>query len=385
MHQVFLKQCQDYDVTEMMNHFNEALHHIIDNPKKALTNKTVFIKVNTVGAFSPEQAITTHPLFVQAMIRTIKQYTDDITVGDNPATKDSTVALKRSKIYDIVIAEGAKVFDNKETVTIFNPNGKFFNHFEVSLPMVAADVLINLPKLKTHALTYMTVAQKNLFGIIPGLSKAKWHVKASSPSAFGEMINDLYQAITHHFEDKLLLHFCDGILGLEGEGPSTGGTPKYANAILASTDAVALDYVAAKIVKADLLKIFLSQIATKRKIAPHPDSIRIVGDKIELFENIQYKMPIHTEGIPALKLLKIKQIRNILLEHPRIHENVCIQCGECAKICASEAMTFEKGHYPKLKTRACIRCWCCQEVCPVNAISKTRRPILGKIFFKTND
>lgn len=385
MQNVYLKRCTNYDVIKIQEHFQEALHVLLIDPKKYLQNKRVFIKVNTVGAFSPESAITTHPVFVQAMIRTLKMFTDDITVGDNPATKDSTVALKKSKIYEIVLKEGAKVYSNKDTMFLYNTQGKYFNQFEVSASMMDCDVLINLPKLKTHALTYMTCAQKNLFGIIPGLSKAKWHVKASSPSAFGEMINDLYQAILNHFENKTILHFCDGILGLEGEGPSTGGTPKPANAILASTDAVSLDYMAGKIIKADLSKLFISKIATKRKLGPDIKSIHITGDTLQSFDDIAFQMPKNTEGIPALKLLKIKGIRNILLEHPKVNTNICIKCGECAKICASSAMTIEKGHFPILQSNACIRCWCCQEVCPVNAITKTKRPLIGRIFFKTND
>lgn len=385
MQNVYLKKCDTYDVVQLQQYFHEAFNLLLGNPGAVLSNKRIFLKVNTVGAFSPETAITTHPSFVQAMIRTLKTYTSHIIVGDNPATKDSTVALKKSKIYDIVLEEGATVYANKDTIFIYNKEGKHFNQFEVSASMMNCDVLINLPKLKTHALTYMTCAQKNLFGIIPGLSKAKWHVKASSPAAFGEMINDLYQAILTHFHDKQIIHFCDGILGLEGEGPSTGGSPKQANAILASLDAVSLDYIAGKVIKADLNKLFISRIATKRNLGPEIKDIQILGDKLDNFDNIQFNMPKNTEGIPALKLLKIKGIRNILLEHPKINTDICIRCGECAKICASSAMTIQKGSYPTLQSNACIRCWCCQEVCPVNAITKTNRPLIGRIFFKTND
>ena len=382
---VYLKKCDTYDVVQLQQYFHEAFTQLLGDPGAILTNKRIFLKVNTVGAFAPDAAITTHPTFVQAMIRTLKTFSSDITVGDNPATKDSTVALRKSEIYDIVLKEGATVYSNKDTIFIYNKEGKHFNQFEVSASMMDCDILINLPKLKTHALTYMTCAQKNLFGIIPGLSKAKWHVKASSPAAFGEMINDLYQAILNHFQDKKIIHFCDGILGLEGEGPSTGGSPKQANAILASTDAVSLDYIAGKVIKADLNKLFISQIATKRKLGPEVKDIQILGDNLDTFSNIQFAMPKNTEGIPALKLLKIKGIRNILLEHPKINTDICIQCGECAKICASGPMTIKKGSYPTLQSNACIRCWCCQEVCPVNAITKTKRPLIGRLFFKTND
>ena len=47
--------------------------------------------------------------------------------------------------------------------------------------MIEVDLLVNLPKLKTHSLTYMSVAEKNLFGMIYGLSKAGWHVGPTTP------------------------------------------------------------------------------------------------------------------------------------------------------------------------------------------------------------
>ena len=228
----------------------------------------------------------------------------------------------------------------------------------------------------------MTVAQKNFFGFIYGLNKAGWHVKANNPLEFGNAINDLYGAILEEFKDKTIINICDGILGLEGEGPSTGGISKKANAIITSLDAVSLDRVASEVVHLDSDKCFITKIADERKYGVGKlENIELLGDSLELFKNINFLAPKDSLGNFGLRILKIKPLRNILLEHPQIDTNLCIRCGECAKICPPHTMKIAPGKYPKLNNQKCIRCWCCAEVCPQNAISKSKRPFLGRIFF----
>ena len=246
--------------------------------------------------------------------------------------------------------------------------------------MIDTDVFINLPKLKTHSLAYITCAQKNLFGFIYGLNKSAWHIKASNPLQFGEAINDLYGAIQESFKGKTFLNICDGILGLEGEGPSTGGSPKKANTILTSLNAVSLDRIALEVMGLDYKKSFITRIANERGFGEIDlDNIEIIGDEIV---NNHFLAPKDSLSNAGLRFLKFKPLRNIFLEHPKIDHSKCIKCGECTRICPPKTMQIKKGEYPHLTSTKCIRCWCCSEVCPQNAISKTKRPILGKIFFK---
>ena len=112
----------------------------------------------------------------------------------------------------------------------------------------------------------------------------------------------------------------------------------------------------------------------------HTPSDRLVARGV-FFKNINFLAPKDSLGNFGLRILKIKPLRNILLEHPQIDTNLCIRCGECAKICPPHTMKIAPGKYPKLNNQKCIRCWCCAEVCPQNAISKSKRPFLGRIFF----
>lgn len=382
MSKVVLKYCNEYSLELIKKHIKDSLELLGGLDSLIKPNDKVFIKCNCVGPFDKNLGITTHPIFVKAVLEIVKEKTNNIIIGDNPATRDITFTLKKNGIYEVIQNENIQIINGKDTKKIYNSNANIYNEFEVSKEMVDVNVLINLPKLKTHALAYMTVAQKNFFGFIYGLNKAGWHVKANNPLEFGNAINDLYGAILEEFKDKTIINICDGILGLEGEGPSTGGISKKANAIITSLDAVSLDRVASEVVHLDSDKCFITKIADERKYGVGKlENIELLGDSLELFKNINFLAPKDSLGNFGLRILKIKPLRNILLEHPQIDTNLCIRCGECAKICPPHTMKIAPGKYPKLNNQKCIRCWCCAEVCPQNAISKSKRPFLGRIFF----
>ncbi|HHU55182.1 MAG TPA: DUF362 domain-containing protein [Acholeplasmataceae bacterium] len=379
---VALINCFNYELEELKTKIKDALD-LIGGLETIPQNARVLIKPNCLGPFHYSQAITTHPVFVQAVIQIVKTRTNNIIVGDNPATKNLIYTLKKNGIYDVIENEKVEILKGDIFTTIYNEEGKIYHEFEVSKQMIDVDIMINLPKLKTHALMYLTCAQKNLFGLIYGLNKASWHVKAPNPLVFAEAFNDFYGAILNSYQNKKIINICDGIIGLEGEGPSTSGFPKEAGAILASFDAISLDRVAIEIAGLEYDKYVLNQIGSKRGLGVgNLKDIEIVGEKINTFENIKFVPATNPLSIRSLRLLKFKRLRNLVLEHPVIDKQKCIKCGECAKICPPKALTIKKGSYPKLNKTSCIRCWCCSEVCPQNAINKSERPLLGKILLK---
>lgn len=382
MAKVVLIKCNKYELEIIKNELRKGFDLLGGLQNFIKKDNKVFIKLNCVGPFEANKAITTNPVFAKAVIQLVKEITNNIIIGDNPATKDLMYTLKKNGLYDVISSENLKIVDGRETTKIYSENYHIYNSFDVSREMVDVDVLINLPKLKTHNLTYMTGAEKNLFGFIFGLNKAGWHVKASNPLEFGEAINDLYGAILHTYKDKKILNIMDGIIGLEGEGPSTGGQPKKSNAILISEDAVSLDRVALEVAGLDYKKMFINKIAGERGYGENDiNKITILNNTIDDFKDIKYLPPKDSLGNLGLKFLRIKPVRNMLLEHPLVDRSICIKCGECAKICPPKAMTIKKGEFPKLNSTRCIRCWCCGEVCPQNAIKKSKRPFIGKIIF----
>ncbi len=381
---VILKKCEQYNFFLVKEKINEMFNEL-NFLEKINETTNVFVKLNLVGPFDPSTGITTHPIVLKAVLDIIKQKTKNIIVGDNPATRDQISTMKKCGVYDIIKEYECKILEGDIFTKISNPNHKIYNAFEVSKQMIDADILINIPKLKTHTLAYMTCAQKNFFGLIYGLNKSAWHVKASNPLEFGDAINDLYGALLDNYKSKTILHLCDGIIGLEGEGPSSGGIPKQANVLLASYDAVALDRVACELVKLDHNKLYITNIAQERNYGEgNLNNIKIIGNQLDDFSDLKFLAPKDSLSHIGLKFLRFKFLRNMLLEHPKINKNKCIKCGECAKICPPKTMLLEKGQFPHLKNTDCIRCWCCAEVCPKNAIEKSNRPMLGKVLLKTD-
>ena len=380
MSKVSVIKCEEYILDDVYNKIGEAVDLLGGFDKFINKDSKVFIKLNCVGPFHQDMGITTHPVFVEAVIKHILKRTNNIIIGDNPATKDINFTLKKNGIYPVIQKYNIPIINGKDTTIIKNSNPSIYSEFEVSREIIDCDTLINLPKLKTHTLTYMTGAQKNYFGLIYGLNKAGWHAKANTPLSFSKAFNDLYGALLESFKDKHILNICDGILGLEGEGPSSGGHAKKANAILASTDAISLDIISSKIVKLDPKRLILAEVGAQKGYG-ETENIEILGSALDEFSEVSFEGPKDSLSSFGLRLIKKPIFRNLLLEHPVIDKTKCIKCGECAKICPPHTMQIKPKEFPKLKAKTCIRCWCCAEVCPQNAIEKSKRPIIGRIIF----
>lgn len=385
---VYLYRHENYVDLEIKSSLIDILSstHVIEKIENSNTRLSIFIKLNLVGPFSPNQAITTNPHILDLILEILKEKDInnilDITVGDNPAIREEIFTMKKTGIYDIVKKHNVNIMDASKISKITCPDYKLYRDFEVSAEMIDADIFINLPKVKTHTLAYITVAQKNLFGLIYGLDKSAWHAKASNPLDFAKAFNDLYLAFLNARKDKLTLHIADGIEGLEGDGPSTGGIKKEGKFIIASLDAISLDRVSIEILKLDYNKSILTLEAAKRNIGEANLKNIIINNDLNNFRDIKFKEPNNSMPNIGLRFMKIKFVKSMLFEHPKADSEKCIKCGECYKICPPKAITFEKGKVPKINRTKCIRCWCCSEVCPKNAMGKTKRPLVGRIFLR---
>ena len=378
MQKVSLIKQENYNLDELIVNIRQSLNNIINMDEIFTEGKTVMLKVNAVSNMNYDHGYTTHPMFLKALIRVLKDYPVKIIVSDNHPFNSIKSTLKGNGTLKVIEEENVTLADNHELKEISSENYLQYKSFNVSKTFVEADIMINLPKLKTHSFTYFSCAQKNLFGLIYGLEKANWHVIANNPKDFGTMINDLYCITKEQFKENHLIHLCDSIECLQGDGPTTGGNKTKMNAIFASTSGVALDIVGLKMAGLDLEKSFITTTALKNNIElSNKDDIEVIGNYFE-----QYSLEEPEKPLGAIKLLNNQFMKNLLLEHPIVDKDKCLKCGACAKICPKHTMRIKQGEYPKLKTNQCIRCWCCSEVCPVSAISKSKRPLLGKIIIK---
>ncbi|MGC4116847.1 MAG: DUF362 domain-containing protein [Myxococcales bacterium] len=381
---VALQSCPAYE--------REAVHAAVQASLAALggiesivrPGARVYCKVNLLVPATPEQAISTHPEVVRAIIHEIRRAGGVPVVGDNPAIAKTVTALRKSGILAVLEEEKVEVPELAEVVRLENPEGKSFRSFEVSKAIADCDVLFNLPKLKTHALTYMTCASKNLFGLVPGSQKARWHLRAQSPQEFAGLVCDLYGALRRHFSgEKKMVHLLDGVLAMEGDGPGTGGTPRPLGALLASLDPIALDRAACRVAGLDFERLVIVREAMARGLGEGDlAKIQLVGAPLETWKDVKFKEPegsLGSDGLGA-KLARSAWLKNQVLERPVLTREKCTGCQKCKEICpaAAIAMVGEKPAKPEIDTHQCIRCYCCAEVCPEGAMRKSKTPWLGR-------
>jgi uncharacterized protein (DUF362 family) len=346
-----------------------------------LKGKRVAVKPNLLSASKPEQAIITHPEFFRAAVKIIKDAGAFPVLIESPAINSLSRVFRASGYDRVIEEEGVEVDLEQSGMTINNDKGRRYKHFEIMKSVAAADFIFNLPKFKTHGLTYITGAMKNLFGLIPGMAKTQWHLKANARDLFCEFLVDYFEAVCSLFsEPKGIVHLMDAITGMEGNGPGTGGKPREIGAVIVSKDAVAADFIATSLVGFETKLVKTISIAAERGLGKKDlyeiEFNRDVFDLLKLDKFEPAPMPIN------VRIEKIKWLNNLLkrltVERPVPIEGKCTLCYQCRQICSAKAI--DKGdtvaifNYDK-----CIRCFCCIEVCPEAAI-RIEGNFLSRIF-----
>ena len=333
--------------------------------------QSVLLKVNLLTKAEPARAITTHPELVRATVRLVREAgAGRIAIGDSPGGRTSAQAARAifeaSGMAAVAREEGIEVvlFDDA-VVRAPAPGGKLYQHFNLGREVVDADVLIDMPRLKTHGFMMMTGAVKNLFGCIPGLEKAQFHVKVPDRDDFGEMLVDLLLACRPE------LSIMDAVIGMEGAGPA-GGSPRHIGAVLASADAVAMDVVAAAITGFDPMDVYTNAAANRRGLGPRTaDEVTTVGTPWRSIEVRDFAHPasdLARKFPPAIaKWVRARIVSRPWLETP----DRCNGCRTCERDCPVQAITMAGGK-PVYDYNACIRCYCCQELCPNHAVGLKR-------------
>ena len=254
---------------------------------------------------------------------------------------------------------GAKLNYDTSSFEMSVPDGVQIKKVQVISPVKRADFIISVAKMKTHGLTYYTGAVKNMFGTIPGLQKAVMHSRFPDKKAFCNMLVDLCEAVAPGFS------IIDGIVGMEGAGPS-GGKPKQAGVIVASESPYAADVVAMDIMGLDKGKSSVHLAASERGLVKE---IEVCGDAPENFRT-EFEPAYTREPRTVLKLFPSalrKYAERMMAKYPNIVGEKCVGCGECAKSCPEHTIEIKDGR-AVVGYEKCIRCYCCQEMCPARAI-----------------
>lgn len=364
---VSLQDCPSYDAQDLVDTAvaSAAAEAGCSDPAGAV----VLIKPNLLNASAPDRAATTHPTVLRAAIRYFKaRGAAKILVGDSPGWQSMDLVGKASGLMEATLSEGAQWAQFSESVSVEVPGARLVKRFDLARPLVEADLIVSLPKLKTHGLMYFTGAVKNLFGAIPGLNKSAFHLRFPGRQEFAMMMADLMLAVKPGFA------IMDGIVGMEGPGPNSGH-PRQVGLVLASADCWSLDWVASKLIGYDPMAIpYLALAAQDERYGFNPEDIRTAGEdpdsrRLEDFELIKVlnttdffrrHLPGWLHGI----------VKNATVARPVFLDEPCVRCGGCIRICPADALKFTDRHKaPTVDYEACIRCYCCHEVCPEDAIA----------------
>jgi uncharacterized protein (DUF362 family)/Pyruvate/2-oxoacid:ferredoxin oxidoreductase delta subunit len=357
---VSIIKCQDYDEGKVLSTLRQSIDLIGGIQNFVKKGSRVLLKPNLLYGKSPENAITTHPSIVRGMIQIVREAGGVPFIGDSPSLGSLMKAAEKAGIKAVADEMKCSLVEFDKPVLLSKGTGKIFKQLEIEQAVLEADVIINLPKWKTHAQMLLTLGVKNLFGCIPGPRKTLWHLKAGNDrKIFAQILFDIYQVI------QPSLTILDGIVGMEGNGPNSG-RPISIGLILASGNSLSLDQIVCDLLGISRKSLLTNRVAIEQGVGK--DTIDVLGERVEDVKISSFEFPTLSQtdwGLPGF--LK-NALKSAFTSKPVIAKKMCKDCEQCAEICPPKALT-RKGKDLVFNYGECIRCFCCLEVCPEGAIS----------------
>jgi len=378
MEKVALLKCTSYDVDNIEKKLREGFE-LLGGTSFLRTlipeNSKVLLKPNFLSVIEKGSPVITHYAVFEAVIRIVKEYSNNIVFGDSPGSGDTRKAAEKSGLLEVADRYGVSFVDFNEASHVELNNPLMYKFWNVATAAYEADVIITLPKLKTHAMMYYTGAVKNQFGCIPGSQKAAWHTKLPDAVNFSKMLLDLNSVVKTSFA------ILDGIVAMEGNGPRNG-TPKEMDTIIMGKCLTAVDSVAVRLIGYDnVLTVPLLKVAHDTKWgAVMPEEIEVLGEKLEDMKCKNFKLSRSAKVINFISPSLNNFLASLVAPNPVLIEEKCIGCKKCDMVCPRRPkvitfVTHNKKVIPKWNYNNCIRCFCCQELCPQGAIVIKDKPL----------
>jgi len=277
------------------------------------------------------------------------------------------------------IAERQKVnLVNLYTYGVINIKSEVAENIPITKFIKDVDYIINVPKLKTHTFMLMTCVIKNTFGLVPGMNKSRMHAIAINPENFAKILVEIFNEVNP------IINIVDGIVGMEGEGPSAGNPRKFGKIIIGK-DPVAVDVISSLLLGYKPEEIYTNVIAHKKGLGEiELDKIEVIGEekdkiynpdvaKVKSFYNLSKKVPSFMGNIASFLYNKL------IRQYPVIEDKKCIKCRICENSCPNKAITYTPERMV-IDYKKCISCFCCHELCPQKAISLEKSLLARKLF-----
>jgi len=335
-------------------------------------NMIVLLKPNILMGKPAERAVNTHPEVIRAVIQWVKKFNPskifvcDSAGGQKPGTTE--IAMKESGIQRICEEEGAICvpFEKTEREIYKVKDALELKEISSSRLIKEADLIINIPKIKTHWQCTLTCCIKNMFGTVLLANKAKTHAQAAKLERFCSALADIYSI------SKPQLTVIDGYYCQEGKGPSSGDVVKL-DIILAGYDGVALDSTVCKIIGFDPSEILYLEKAEKKKLGTTDlDNVEFFGETIESVFRKFERPKLRPISMPLPKWLANYLGKTVFRANVKFNKEKCKLCSTCWTNCPVNAITppneIKKGNIPKWNSKKCITCFCCVELCPHEAV-----------------
>ena len=330
----------------------------------------VAVKPNLVTRSAPDECAVTHPVVLCAVVSLLKELGASVVIAESPGGPYTPALLKG--IYEhsgcAKAAEyGAELNLDCTWGELRAPEAKLCRSFSVITPLLEADAIVDVCKLKTHCMMGLSAAVKNLFGAVPGLMKPELHCRFPQKDAFGTMIADLCQAL------HPVLSIVDGITAMEGNGP-TGGRPRHVGALLASRSPYAVDLACTEIIGMAPETIPPLRAAMERGLCPRTAQELVwLCEPASRFAVPDFLQPESKSADFITRLPKFLQplAARLATPSPQIRTAECVGCGKCAESCPQHTITI-RAHKAVIDYSNCIRCYCCHEMCPKHVIDIRR-------------
>ena len=376
---VSISKCEGYDYEEVRAAITSCVESLGGFEKFISPGDRVLIKPNLLTRKKPEDAVTTHPVFVEALASLLIERGARAVIGDSPGGPFNAAMLntvyKQTGMEAAAAKSGASLNRNFKQFTKENPRGAIMKRLTMSDMINDADKIICAAKLKTHGMMTYSGAVKNMFGLVPGVAKMEYHMNMPSYDDFADAMIDICLCAAP------VLSFIDGVVGMEGNGPSAG-TPVDTKIILASQSPYHLDAAACKLIGLGIDKVpVLRRLAARGMIKVDMSDIVYAGPDAQKISVPRFKLP-KSHGTDYKNEANVpKPARKFISRHvqtrPVFDKKACTGCGICKDSCPAKIISL-KDKCAAADYVKCIRCYCCQELCPQKCVT-IKRPAISRL------
>jgi uncharacterized protein (DUF362 family)/Pyruvate/2-oxoacid:ferredoxin oxidoreductase delta subunit len=369
---VSVVKTQVHDEDAVRKNVQKAIDLVGGMQSVVKSGDSVIIKPNFFGPRSSSNGATTDLTILQEIVEEVADRQATPVIAEGPFRAYNTRAVFSKLGVDRLANNlGVELVDlnDSESVEVTVPRGKALKRIKIAKKVLDADVLINVPKMKTHHLTTVTLGMKNLKGILPGEEKQQSHIHG-----IHQAIVDINKTIAAD------LTVVDGTIAMEGVGP-TFGDPVDLGVIVAGKNVVDVDKVCCEIMGINPLHVEHVRIADEEGLGSA--EVEVVGEPVDtvtrkfkfLQESTTYLFA-HNVAEKADRVLYRLIGKNVLPflsgkygRRPIIDKTKCAKCHICEQVCILAPPPAIDCSSGKIDYQRCADCLLCMEQCPTNAIS----------------